>query len=311
MLFRSVKNYNPSFFIKEISGDRTEIRLSTNNLTDSVLQESTLNFIYEFQGAPYFKEFYINLGQNKLLPAINIALDLGAPITPTNNNTPTPTILIKLLNPLPANISVNTLVSVVDEISNPQNFNVNITVDPVPVTFPTLRGPNFDLDLDNLRVGPTPYYNFNQITSFQGNFAPQLQQLLGRLSASNFSINIDYNTLDYSDWVHFSSAARRLEGFKYKLSNIELFASASSSAASNPTPTAQLDAQKYQNQINKTIQSFDGWEQHLYYETGSYTWPKQNSTKPYIVQSVTSSQSQIWYSGNYATASLYDDNNQN
>ena len=300
--------YDRTFFIKEISGDRTEIRLSTNNITDSVLQESTLNFVYEFQGAPYFKEFYINLGQNRLLPAINIALDLGSPIS---NNNSSPTVLIKLLNPLPTNIGVNTLVNIVDEISNPQEFNVNITIDPVSVTFPTLRGPNFDLDLDNLRVGPTPYYNFNQITSFQGNFAPQLQQLLGRLSASNFDINIDYNNFEYEDWIHFSSATRRLEGFQYKLSNIELYASASSSAAASSTPSAQIDAQLYQNKINQTIQSFDGWEQHLYYETGSYTWPKRTSTKPYINYSVTSSQAITWYNGAYESASLYDDNNQN
>ena len=93
---------------------------------------------------------------------------------------------------------------------------------------------------------------------------------------------------------------------------IEFFgAKAKTSASLSTSPTAQIDVQKYQNQINSTIQSFDGWEQYLYYETGSYSWPKQNSTKPYIVQSVTSSASQIWYSGNYDSASLYDDNNQN
>ena len=297
-----VKSYNRSFFIKEISPDKTEIRLSSNNVSNTDIEINTVDFIAEFQSLPYFKEFYINFGQNNLLPAVNIALD---------KNTSPYSILIKLLNPLPIQYNVNALVNIVDKISNSQKYSAELTLDPIPETFPTLRGPNFDLDLDDLRVGPTPYYNFNQVTSFQGNFAPQLQQLLGRLSASNFSINIDYNTLDYTDWVHYSSAARRLEGFQYKLTNIELFTSASSSAASSPNPTSQLDAQNYQNQINKTIQSFDGWEQHLYYETGSYVWPKRTSVKPYINYSVTASQAISWYNGNHATASLYDDNNQN
>lgn len=290
----------PSFFIKEISSDRTEIRLITNNITNNELETNTLNFIYEFQGLPYFKEFYLNFGKNQLYPAINIALD---------KNTNPYSVLIKLLNPLPLQYSVNALINIVDEVSNSQSFRASITPDPIIVTFPTLRGPNFDLDLDNLRVGPTPYYNFNQITNFQGQFAPQLQQLLGQLSASNFSINVDYT--DYENFVHYSSAARRLEGFQYKLTNIELYTSASSSAAVSASPTAQLDAVKYQNNINKTIQSFDGYEKYLYYESSSYSWPKYNSTKPYIVQSVTSSASQIWYSGNYDSSSLYDDNNQN
>jgi len=300
--------YNRTFFIKEISADRTEIRLSTNNISNSVLQQSALDFIYDFQSTPYFKEFYLNLGQNRLIPAINIALDLGSLVL--NSNIPTPTILIKLLNPLPTNIDINTLVSIVDAISNPQEFSVSITIDPVPITFPTLRGPNFDLDLDNLRVGPTPYFNFNQITSSQASFGP-LQQLLGQLSASNFAINIDYDNFEYTEWVHFSSAARRLEGFKYKLNNIELYSSASSSAAASSTPTAQLDAQLYKNKINQTIQNFDGFEQHLFYTSGSFSWPKQNSVKPFVNYSVTSSQAISWYSGSYLSASLYDDNNQN
>jgi len=224
-----VKSYNRSFFIKEISPDKTEIRLSSNNVSNTDIEINTVDFIAEFQSLPYFKEFYINFGQNNLLPAVNIALD---------KNTSPYSILIKLLNPLPIQYNVNALVNIVDKISNSQKYSAELTLDPIPETFPTLRGPNFDLDLDDLRVGPTPYYNFNQVTSFQGNFAPQLQQLLGRLSASNFSINIDYNTLDYTDWVHYSSAARRLEGFQYKLTNIELFTSASSSAASSPNPTS-------------------------------------------------------------------------
>jgi hypothetical protein len=295
-------SYNLSFFIKEISPDRTEIRLSTSNLTNTDIENNTLDFILEFQSTAYFKEFYINFGQNTLLPAVNIALD---------KNTDPYSILIKLLNPLPTKYVVNALVNVVDEISNPQTFSAELTLDPIVETFPTLRGPNFDLDLDDLRVGPTPYYNFNQVTSFQGDFAPQLQQLLGHLSASNFSINIDYANYEYENWVHYSSAARRLKGFQYKLNNIELFTSASSSAASSPNPTSQLDAQNYQTQINKTIQSFDSWEQYLFYQSGSYAWPKQNSTKPYINQSITSSQSVLWYNGNYNSASLFDDNNQN
>jgi hypothetical protein len=294
---------------------RTEIRLSSNNIDNNTLINNTVEFINEFQSLPYFKEFYLNFGKNQLIPAINVALDLGSSTLDINNTSVisspsvSSTVLIKLLNPLPLRYRINDLLSIVDEISNPQVFEASITPDPIPVTFPTLRGPNFDLDLDNLRVGPTPYYNFNQITSFQGNFAPQLQQLLGQLSASNFSINVDYT--DYNDFVHFSSAARRLQGFKYKLDNIELFTSASASSAQNPNVNSQADTLLYQSKIDGFIQSFDGYEKYLYYESSSYAWPKSNSDKPYINFSTTSSEGVIWYSGNYDSASLYDDNNQN
>jgi hypothetical protein len=292
-----IKDYNQSLFLKEISSDRTEIRLDSHNISNVDLIANSIDFVEEFSNSPYFKEFYLNFGKNILYPAINVAFDLASN-----------TILIKLLNQLPLKHKVNDLLSVVDEISNSQVFGANLYLDPVKATFPTLRGPNFDLDLDNLKVGPTPYYNFSQITSFQGDFAPQLQQLLGQLSASNFSINVDY--IDYENFIHFSSAARRLEGFKYKLTNIESFTEASSSASINPNPSSQLDAQSYQSKINKVIQSFDGYEQYLYYESSSYSWPKQNPDKPYINYSITSSEASIWYSGNYDSSSRYDENNQ-
>ena len=314
-----VKSYNPSLFIKEISGDRTEIRLSTNNISNNDIVTNTAEFINNFQAVPYFKEFYLNFGKNQLYPAVNVALDLGSSTLEVtgslDNNTVTstlsgnPTVLIKLLNPLPVKYKVNDLLNVVDEIGNPQVFEAILVPDVIPVIYPTLRGPNFDLDLDNVRVGPTPYYNFTQVTSFQGNFAPQLQQLLGQLSASNFQINVDYT--NYENFVHFSSAARRLEGFRYKLINIEATSSFSASAAASSSPSSNIDTQNYQSSINKIIQSFDGLEQYLYYESSSYTWPKQNSDKPYIVYSVTASEAVNWFNGNYDSASLYDDNNQN
>lgn len=294
-----VKNYNPGLFINEISGDRKEIRLTTNNITNDELIANANEFINIFSGSPYFKEFYLNFGKNELLPAVNIALDLSKSF---------PTVLIKLLNPLPIKYKVNDLVNVVDEISNPQKFSASITPDVVKATFPTLRGPNFDLDLDNLRVNPTQYYNFNDITSSQSSFAP-LQRLLGQLSASNFTLNVDYT--DYEEFVHYSSAARRLEGFQWKLQNIETTSSLSASAAASPSPISNLEALNYQTSINKILQSFDGYEQYLYYESGAYAWPKQNSTKPYINYSVSSSAAITWYSGSHSTASLYDDNNQN
>ena len=294
-----VTSYLPNFFIKEISGDRTEIRLSSNTVPEALVVGGTTAFINEFQSTIYFKEFYLNFGRNNIVPAINIALD---------QNTNPDTILVKLINPLPAQYAVNNTLSIVDEISNQQIFEADVTIDPVVTTYPTLRGPNFDLDLDNLRVGSTPYYNFNQITSSQPGFTA-LQTLLGQISASNFQINIDYT--DYENFVHFSSAARRLEGFKYKITNIQTYTANSASLASSTSPTAKLDALSYQNKIDGVIQSFDGYEQYLYFESSSYTWPKTTSTKPYTNALTSSATAVNWYNGNYDSASLYDDNNQN
>lgn len=296
-----INTNNKIFFIKEISSDRTELRISTNNITyNDILENSVLSYIDEIQSLGYFKEFYINIGNGVLIPAINIALD---------NNTSPPTVLIKLLNPLPLDIVLLTPLSISEKISNTQKFQVSFTPDVIEEKIPSLRSANFDIELDNVRANPTQYFSLDQITDSKSSINSQLQSLLGLVSSSQFSINIDYT--DLTNFVHYSSAVNRLNGFKYKLNLIETYTAASSSAAIFTTAAAQQDAQNYKNQLNGVIQSFDGYEKFLYYESSSFAWPKQNSVKPYINYPSTSSQGLQWYSGSYDSASLYDINNQN
>lgn len=294
-----LNTFNRVFFIQEISADRTEIRLQTNNISNEVLSQGTLEFIDEFQSLGYFKEFYINIGRGVLLPAINIALDQNSNLS---------TILIKLLNPLPPEINNLALVSIVDKISNSQLFQVNIFSDPVIITYPSLRGPNFDLELDNVRANPTSYYNLNTLTDSRVSVNPNLQSLLGLISSSQFQINVDYT--DYSNFIHFSSAQQRLDGFQYKLKLIEDYTVASASAVAAGNVTSLLDAQNYQNSINKLIQGFDGYEKFLYYESSSYAWPKTTSIKPYINASTSSLAAFNFYTNQSISASDYDSRNQ-
>ena len=296
-----INTYNKIFFIKEISSDRTELRIATNNSAyNSVLNDGVLSYINEIQNAGYFKEFYLNIGEGILLPCVNIALD---------ENTSPATVLIKLLNPLPLSISSLTTLSVSEKISNTQRFQVSFTPDPVVITYPSLRGANFDIELDNVRANPTQYFNFNQISDSNSSVNSQLQSLLGLVSSSQFSINVDYT--DLSNFVHYSSAINRLNGFMYKLGLIENYTAASSSAASYSTYAAQQDAQSYQDKINNIIQGFDGYEKFLYFESSSYAYPKQTSSKPYINVSTSSVAGTLWYDYNYDIASTYDENNQN
>ena len=287
------------FFIKEISADRTEIRISTNNVSNTALTDGTLAFINENQDLGYFKEFYINFGQGNLQPAINIALD--------QNTTPS-SVLVKLLNPLPLNIVVNALASVSEKISNTQQFQVVSIPDPVTITYPSLRGPNFDIELDNTRVNPTEYYNLSGLTTSKSSVNSNLQSLLGLISSSQFQINVDYT--DYSNFIHYSSAQQRLDGFKYKLKQIEDYTAASASAATGGNTTTQLDAQNYQYKIDGVIQGLDGYEKFLYYESSSYAWPKTTSTKPYINASTSSVAAFNFYTSQSIISSDYDNRNQ-
>ena len=78
-LSKQVGDFNINLFISEISSDRTEIRLDSNNLTNALLQEQAENFIFERQESEYFLDFYVNLGDNNLAIAKN-TIQKRAPI---------------------------------------------------------------------------------------------------------------------------------------------------------------------------------------------------------------------------------------
>ncbi len=150
-------------------------------------------------------------------------------------------------------------------------------------------------------------------------------------SLSGMKLNIDYS--DFNNFIFYSSATERLENFRYKLQLLETYTSQSFAVAQLSGSVAISNQQEYATLKNNLIGGFDNFEQWLYYEsssklttydlpreystvasiTGSYITPapKFNSTVPYTLYSVTSSQFQTWYDSIYVSASLYDQLNYN
>ena len=156
-----------------------------------------------------------------------------------------------------------------------------------------------------------------------------------RILTNIININYDYirpvtgssveSTYHFENFTHFSSAVERLKNFNYKLKLIELYDSKINTITNIPGNTSAsaviLDAKEDINKKKeKLIKGFDGYEQFLYFTSGSdYTWPKQNNTKPYALYSITSSVAKNWlgtdqssfgnYVGQILSASLYDRQN--
>ena len=132
------------------------------------------------------------------------------------------------------------------------------------------------------------------------------------MQEKGIEINVDYS--NFSNFIHFSSATERLYNFVYK---VQLIESASAGLAQTNTSTAKV---LLQNQIDTTITNFDTYEYYLYFTSASTAWPKQKSTQPYPLYSVTSSQVVNWLGtintvptattmSMYWSASYYDDQN--
>ena len=285
-------NPNLDLFIQSISNDRSEIRISSTIESNDILYSNVISYINLIQNRNYFIEFYIDLGNNNLITASSLAVERDI-----NNNV---SIIIKLFDALPFNITTNYPINVVEKIVNSQLYQAILTLDTISTpAIPTLRQANFSIDVDNKRIGSSDYYNFEQITNNSGS-----NLILNYLSQSLLDININYS--DYNNFIHFGSATQRLKTFKDKLASIESYQNYINSIS----PT-NLDYITYQNKISNTLQNFDGYESFLYYDSGSQSWPKSNSTKPYTLYPVTSSQAITWYNFQYTSASYYDEFNNN
>ena len=273
---------NQQFIIKEISEDRTELKVFPSNTGLSVT--GIVNTILEdLTNTPYFPEFRLNLGSNDLLIGVNIAEFSGE-------------IIVKLYEPLPAQYSTKQFFSFVKRIADSAAFEIQSEFTPDPPRTIELRGANFSVDAGDINLQSTEYLSYDNLYNYP--VTSSYHQTLTALSQSGAAISIDYT--DYAEYIHFSSAEERLRNFNYKVGLLEEYAF-SASIAINYQP-------HYDNLIANIISKFDGYEKFLYFESGSKSWPKINSTTPYINGTVLNSTA--WYNEQIASASLYDELNE-
>jgi len=227
---------------------------------------------------------------------------------------------IKLYEPLPTTISLKNTLWLVETLSEPFSFQVVtdfVAEDIVDTT--QLRGPNISIELNEKANLTTPYLNLS--TLLNTSVSSSYQQLQSFLEENNVEITVDYT--DFSNFVHFSSAVERVQNFQYKLSQIQSLQSDINSLnnlnISSSINYVVTSKDALQSRIDTIIQKFDGYEYFLYYDSGSDSWPKSNSSKPYINYSTTSSQAKTWlgstiessiyYGGKLLEASAYDNTN--
>jgi len=293
------------FYISEISSDRTELRLKSNFISNDSLQIAYEQFKSELNSSEFFDEFYLNFGGNQLVLAVNILLD---------NSTSQYSLLIKLYSALPQSFQLKAEAYVVTKSAESVGFEVEFeNIVDVTAGLSYIKPANFNLDIFDQINNTTYYKNYN--TLLNTNNSSSLYQLINYISGSDIQINVDYS--DYNNFINFSSAAQRLFNFQTKIYNIsasQAQLNTLSSSISGPTSASIVVSSSkaiLENQIQTTIGSFDKYEYYLYYNSESKTWPKQNSTAPYILFDPTSSQAINWYATQSVTASLYDSNNQN
>jgi len=294
-------------YIDQISPDRTEVRLNTTQISNLDLINGTNDLIAQIQSNPgvYF-DFFLNFGDNQLIIANNMLLDTSNPEDPT--------VLIKLYEPLPINFVLKDECWVVTEVAETIAYNVNITQ-----TFELidenvyLKGPNLNLNIKDQINNSTAYVDYSTLTtsSYATGSGSLQYQINSILAERGIEINVDYS--DYGSFIYFSSALTRLENFYYKLQLIEEYSYSASIANLAIPSSAVIVSSKniWQDKINEIITTFDGYDYFLYYESGSASWPKTNSTYPYNNAATNSVAGIAFIQSQSVIAGEYDENNNN
>jgi hypothetical protein len=289
-------SFTTQYFISEISSDRTEIRLDSNDIDDAAIISSVNDFIAERQSDEFFPDFLLNFGSNRTVIANNIQLDGN-------------TVLIKLYDPLPPQFGVKTTLWVVEEVADPIAYNIIFEEQVLEEedTSIQLKGPNLNLDLKDQINNSTGAVSLSELDASP--LTGSYQQLQSLFNEEGIQINVDYT--EYSNFINFSSAKSRIENFEYKLQLIESYQESAISGSNVPGTNAVSDSKVYyENLINDTITNFDGYEYFLYFSSGSKSWPKSNTEPPFVNLSTTDQNAIDWYNEQITSASLYDELNQ-
>ena len=288
------------FTIESISPDRREVRLIPTRLNPFDVERAANRIKRNSVESQYGLELYLYCDDNTFYSCINIDY------SEFNGTT---AVLLRLGEPLPRSIQNYKVVSIVEKVSNSVAFEINVEIIPEKPEIPTLRGANFNVEIENQSTEPSQYYNYNELFSFPtNNTYRELNTLFNEKGAE---LGIEYNT--YSNFINFSSAEERLRNFKYKLDLINSYQTSLdniNTTGTNYTGTGITGSRVYyENLLNGVVNNFDHYERHLYFESGSTSWPKTNNTKPYINQESANTEATDWYNAELGDAILYDAQN--
>jgi hypothetical protein len=279
-------------FISEISADRTEIRLNSTSITSDDLQALAEKLIQDIEVSSDTKYYLFNLPDNRQFLVVNAAVDNESQ-----------TLLLKLYEPLSDNIQVKESGWMTEEIIEPYVFDINLDASVIPELPPQLRGPNFDIEVDVKQNVATKYENYNSlVSSLTGS---SYHKVLNYMNDNSYDLNIDYTS--FSNFIHFSSAKKRLEVFYSKIKQIEDYNTNISIINASTSVLKNEETSSIRLKIDNIVTNFDGFESYMYFESSSYAWPKTSTIRPYTLS--TTSSANTWYSAYTSSAINYDEEN--
>ena len=278
-----------------------------------------------------YKKFNTDNFQNYMVTDDNYYLMINDKLTESNDNTRQYKRAVRFKTRLLNNISQFQKVYFAQQMLNDYEDNITLVPNPELSDEVFLRIPNLNSVDNPLNFSPTLFQSHNDLLSDDDPTNKDIERLLVSSSLLDVQPNIDYQktTTDltiqlddtgFGNFVNFSNAERRITNFKTKVELIESHSAESRSLA--PIADSLKFVQSVEDKRQRVINSFDPFEHFMYFESSSYVsssegqfhdtaWPKQTSTEPYVLAPTTASVVTTWYNNMVASASTYDNTNQN
>jgi len=309
---------NPILLAKEVSPDRREVLVT---LAPSVVDNIVPEFLEEFDDA-FELDLALNFGENRVYKIINF-----------KRWRDDSQLAIRLYQPLPEDIELNSPSWIVEQLSDSFVDNVDLSVDSPEDEVTELRGPNFEIDANYATITETDFKSWNELLDANLSTSQQIVDKVFSGSLAGVELGIDYS--GFQNFVFYSSATERVDNFKYKLELIEFYNNRINQLdqGSNTDDGAlQGNIATARKRRDAVIGGFDNFERYLYNESTAslftehpdYTnylaeggfigakpyriqpWPKYLSDGKYVLHTVESTLGTNWYNNVRATASLYD-----
>ena len=147
------------YFISEISGNRTELRIQNNFLTQNQIESYYNQFNNKLNARENVDEFYISFGNNRNFIAVNSQL-----VSPSSGSSTPTSILIKLYKPLPTNFKVEEEIQIISKVGESKVFKVEFQPNLEFVdNLLSLKGPNYNINLKDKVNNSTNFKNLNDL----------------------------------------------------------------------------------------------------------------------------------------------------
>ena len=308
-----------TFYLSEISSDRTEIAIKSNTIDKNDIKRGYISLTNSLRGFAYFDEFYVSFFNNEYAISINV-------LTTGSIKSPTDTILIKLYEPLPTQYNVKDELYVASKVGESKAYKVEFIEDLSSFIEQAnfIKGPNINISLKDLVNNSTTLKSYEDLTTTPS--SESLNNLLNTLNKTGVTITPNYSYNTFNEFINFSSAKERINNFYEKVSQIQSYEAdietITKITGSNPNvvPISSSLA-SLQTNISNLITNFDGYESYLYNNSSSFAYPKSGSVYPYPLLSTGSVEVLEWlgsdvensqyYGGYVLSASVHDQNNQN